>query len=388
MKTLLVILLCSFSPCFSVAGSIGKTRPGVLKTPDAGIQPQAVVDAKGVVHLIYFKGDPREGDLYYVKRARDQKDFSKPIRVNSQPGSAIAVGTIRGGQIAVGKDGRVHVVWNGSGKATPKNPAKGTPMLYARLNDGGTTFEEQRNLMQASDVLDGGGTVAADNAGNVYVAWHAQKIGERGGEVGRKVWLARSSDDGKTFAPETAVNPQPTGVCACCSMRAFVDSKGMAHLFYRAAKETIHRDMYLLTSNDRGKSFQSKMVHPWMLSACPMSSMSFAEGASIAVAAWETEGQVYFARFKPGTSELSEPVAAPGAAKGRKHPAVAINSKGEMLFVWTEGTGWNKGGGLAWQVYDKAGRPTDEHGRVANSIPVWSLATAVALPDGSFLIVH
>src|ERR1041385_3426952 len=81
------------------------------KTPNGGIQPQVAVDAKGTVHLLYFTGDARNGNLMYVRRDAGQKSFTAPIRVNSQEGSAIGVGTIRGGQIAVGKDGRVHIAW-------------------------------------------------------------------------------------------------------------------------------------------------------------------------------------------------------------------------------------------------------------------------------------
>ena len=43
----------------------GSDRVTVLRTPDGGIQPQAVIDAKGVIHLIYFKGNPFEGDLFF-----------------------------------------------------------------------------------------------------------------------------------------------------------------------------------------------------------------------------------------------------------------------------------------------------------------------------------
>src|SRR5437867_12830795 len=43
-------------------------RVSVVKTPGGGIQPQAVVDAKGAPHLIYFKGEPGAGDLFYVRR--------------------------------------------------------------------------------------------------------------------------------------------------------------------------------------------------------------------------------------------------------------------------------------------------------------------------------
>ncbi|MBX6315163.1 MAG: hypothetical protein IRY99_19975, partial [Isosphaeraceae bacterium] len=78
----------------------------VLKTPDGGIQPQAVIDAKGTIHLLYFRGEPSSGDLYYTHLEPDSRSFSQPIRVNSEPGTAVATGTIRGGQIALGREGR------------------------------------------------------------------------------------------------------------------------------------------------------------------------------------------------------------------------------------------------------------------------------------------
>ena len=84
--------------------------------------------------------------------------------------------------------------------------------------------------------------------------------------------------------------------------------------------------------------------------------------------------------------EVSKPVAPAGSAK-RKHPVAVANAKGETLFAWTEGTGWAKGGAVAWQLYDKDGNATEEKGR-ADGVPVWSLVTAFARPDGSFVIVY
>jgi hypothetical protein len=362
-------------------------RVNVIKTPDRGIQPQAVVDTKGVIHLMYFTGKPAAGDLFYVRQEPGKKEFTAPLRVNSQPGSVVAIGTIRGGQIAVGKGGRVHVAWNGSGKAEPNNPAGGTPMLYTRLGDKGTAFEPQRNLMQVSNILDGGGTVAADSAGNVYVAWHAAKVGVKG-EDKRLVWVARSQDEGKTFVDEIKANDQPTGACGCCGMRGFADSQGTVHLFYRAATGGVGRDMILLSSNDLGKTFKSTVVHKWKIDTCPMSSESFAEGPSGVYTAWDTDGQVYFAKIDAKKPSFAAPVAAPGAGKERKHPALAVNKDGEVLLAWTEGTGWQRGGALVWQVYGKAGQPTAQHGRVPDGIPVWGLATVVAGKDGSFTIIH
>jgi hypothetical protein len=118
-----------------------------------------------------------------------------------------------------------------------------------------------------------------------------------------------------------------------------------------------------------------------------MSTMALVQGPNGVVAAWETNGQVYFAGIKPGTNAFQEPRAAPGDGQARKHPALAINARGDMLLAWTEGTGWEKGGALDWQVFDKNSKPTGDKGRVEGGIPVWGLPTAVAT-DGGFTIIH
>jgi hypothetical protein len=382
------VILLAFLALWAGTTATARADPKVtvLKTPNDGIQPQAVVDAKGNLHLIYFKGDAGAGDLFYVRRDAGQERFSAPIRVNSQAGSALATGTVRGGQMALGKGGRVHVAWNGSDKAQPKSQGRYTsPMLYARLGDAGTAFEDQRNLMQVTTALNGGGTIAADQEGNVYVAWHAVKVGGPATEENREVWVAISSDEGRTFGKEVPANPKPTGVCGCCSTRAFADSKGSVYLLYRSAKDS--RDIYLLTSRQNGKRFQGALLHPWETLTCPMSTMALVEGPSGVRAAWDTEGQIYFARIKPGTTDFTEPQSAPGPGKGRKHPAVAVNGQGEMIVAWTEGTGWKQGGALAWQVFDKTGEPTEQKGRVDSGIAVWGLP-AVVVTDGGFTILH
>ncbi len=358
-------------------------RVALLRTPANGVQPQAVIDERGTLHLIYLAGEPSASDVFYVKRAAGQAEFTAPLRVNSQPGSAIASGTIRGAQLALGKNGRVHVAWNGSQKAA-SDASHNVPMLYARMNSAGTGFEPQRNLMQHSQALDGGGTVAADRAGNVYVVWHG--AGAVKGEEHRRVWLARSSDNGATFAREAAVDQDQTGACGCCGMRAFVDRTGAVYLLYRTATQMTERGMFMLVSLDQGKSFRGQRLDEWTLTSCPMSSVTMTNAAQ-PLAAWENNGQVQFAALDAKLAERPAINAAPAATGKRKHPAIAVNARGETLLVWTEGTGWKKGGSLAWQLYDRDGQPTAEKGS-AEGVPVWGLATAVALPNGEFQIIY
>jgi hypothetical protein len=155
---------------------------------------------------------------------------------------------------------------------------------------------------------------------------------------------------------------------------------------YRAASEKVNRDEILLISRNRAADFEIALAHPWKVAGCPMSSAFFSESRTGVLAAWETEGKVYFARVHPKTLKVSEPMSPPGSTK-RKHPVAVGNAQGEVLLAWTEGTGWQKGGAVAWQLYDRAGNVTPEKGR-ADGVPVWSLVTAFAQPDGNFVVVH
>ena len=374
------------------AGEDIPDRIRLRRVPNGGIQPQGALDDRGTLHFVYYSGDVHHGDLFYARSKDGGATFSPAVLVNNN-GSAIAAGTIRGAQMALGKAGRVHVAWNGSNNAGPLNPDSGkpgSPMLYTRMKDSGDGFEPERNLMLHSFGLDGGGSIAADKNGNVYVAWHG--IGEaeakgtgKEGEARRRVWIAKSDDDGKTFSTETKAWARETGACGCCGMKAFAGRNGDVMALYRTATESVHRDIYLLSSKDRGRTFQGSLLHKWNINACPMSSMDITDNAKTAFAAWETGGQVYWTRITRGIA--GDPIAAPGEAKGRKHPRLAVNDRGEVLLVWTEGTGWQKGGSFAYQLYDRAGKPTTETKQLPG-IPTWSFAAAVPATDGSFSVLY
>ena len=392
-----------------------------VRVPDGGIHPRARADDAGRVHLIYVKGDPMRADLFYARSDDSGKTFSQPLRVNSHPESVIITGTIRGPHLALGRGGRPHVAWMGSGKAEPKGAGKSIPMLYTRLNDAGDGFEPQRNVIQHKPGLDGGGSVAADREGNVYVAWHAPDAGgtdhagggghaskkdePRGGdkqapqkhqrpaghgadEASRTVWVTRSRDDGRTFEPEARAIPAKTGVCACCGMTIFAGDKGKVVVVFRSAQEMVNRDIHVLASDDYGKTFEVALVDPWNVGTCVMSTASMTEAGNGILVAWETRGQIHLARVNPGAAgeKGGEPSAVPGPAAGRKHPSVAANARGEYVVAWTEGTSFGKGGSLAWQAFDRDGKPIAGRAGRADGVPAWSVPAVVPTGDG-FTIV-
>ncbi len=350
-----------------------------IRVPNEGIQPQAVVDQSGILHLIYFKGDANGGDLFYVRQMGGDTTFSVPIQVNSLPSSIIATGTVRGAHVALGRQGRVHVSWMGSADANGGSHDK-LPMFYTRLNDAQTGFEPQRNVVQQAYGLDGGGSVAADTLGHVYVAWHAGSE-----EASRKVWMVKSDDDGKTFAQEKPVWSKQTGACGCCGMRIFSESSGALYVMYRSATEMVNRDMFVLQSQDYGQTFHGVKVHGWVVNSCPMSTSAMFQGKTNTWAAWETKGQVYFASVSD--LENVKLMTPNGEGDRNKHPALAQNKTGEVLLAWSSGSGWKKAGTLEYQLFDRAGKPLGTP-IVGELVPVWSKPTVVAKPKGDFVVLY
>ena len=369
-----------------LASSASAAEVRTVRLPHGGVQPQALTDSQGRTHVIYFKGDPQSGDVFYARL--EGETFSPPVRVNTVDGSAVATGTVRGPHLAIGMGDRVHVAWMGSGAAQPRARGKATPMLYARMNEAGDGFEAERNVIRKAVGLDGGGSVAADGEGNVYVAWHAPPDGGHD-EKNRTVWVARSKDEGATFESEQAAVKERTGVCACCGMRIGAMDGGHVFVLYRTATELVNRDIHLLVSDDEGDSFKVAADDRWKIGQCVMSTASFAKlpNAAGALAAWETKHQIRVAHLVPG-SEETNPVTVPGRGENRKHPALAANAEGEVLVAWTEGTAWNRGGAVAWQRFDARLRPVAESEGRAAGLPAWGVPAVVANDDGGFTLIY
>ena len=343
----------------------------LLRIPEDGRMPRAVVDTAGTVHLVYVQGGTDRANLFHVTRESGAQDWSEPEQVNNRALSVSGVGPIDGAQVVLGPDNRLHVVW------LQTEPAR---FFYTRSRAGGSGFEPQRELSTGEQgTLEAGPAVAADDDGNVYVFWHAGASED----ARRRVYLTVSRDGGTTFEPPRPVGPATEGACACCGLAAVSDPGGAVHVSYRGAGDNVRRGQRLLTSTDRGRTFSDRLVDPWELGACPVSTTNLFAGPFGLTAAWETQGQVYFA----DVDRLDAVRSPPGQARfRRKNPAVAVDSRGAALLAWGDGPGFSFGGSLHWQLFDAAGRPVGEQGGGAGTVISGSTAAAV-VQDGRFLVV-
>ncbi|HWC90767.1 MAG TPA: sialidase family protein, partial [Pirellulales bacterium] len=85
-------------PAFAIADEAPEIK--IRRVPEGGVQPQVAVDAKGRLHLIYLRGKAESADIFYAVSTDGGDTFSKPLRVNSREGSAMAVGSVRGPHLA------------------------------------------------------------------------------------------------------------------------------------------------------------------------------------------------------------------------------------------------------------------------------------------------
>ena len=166
----------------------------------------------------------------------------------------------------------------------------------------------------------------------------------------------------------------------------FGTTKGL-FVSYRAATDSVERDMTLLKSIDGGESFVGKTIHKWNLNACPVSTTRVASGPKTrTLVAWETKGQVFLT--EAGADKNFHIIEAPEVpSERRKNPALAMNEHGEAMLVWGGGPGWRSGGVLHWQVFDAKGNATRIKGR-GELMPEFSVPAAVATPDGTFVLIY
>ncbi|HYE32741.1 MAG TPA: sialidase family protein [Methylomirabilota bacterium] len=382
MRHIIYLLACALIPLLS---SVSGAAVRLERVPEEGIQPQVEVDSKGRVHLLYFKGDPKAGDIFYTHRQQGAgATWAASLKVNSHQ-KATALGNVRGAHLAIGAGGRPHVAWMGSGM-TSSPAGEQHPMLYTRLAEDGKRFEPERNLITHGYGLDGGGSLAADAKGNVFVAWHANGSSTEKSETNRVVYLARSTDGGKTFGREVAVSPAGKGACACCGMKISHGPGDLVSILYRNAASTDSRAATLLVSIDGGKTFTEAGSEPWSINACPMSTAYLGRTEKALLAGWETAGKVKFAGYSPDRGEFVKTFTPEGQKKAR-FPTAAHNSSRETLLVWTEGMAWMKGGSVAWMVVNERGEPVGERGH-KDGVPVWSFVAAYPEGSDAFVIVY
>ena len=327
-----LLLAAALAGGILATGGFRRDRVTVVRIPEGGRMPRAVGDGAGVIHLMYFDGVMSGGDILYAHRTPRASGWSEPHPVNSVPRSAVGVGPIDGGQLALGHDGRLHVVW------FQTNPVR---LFYTRSTVDRTRFESQRVLAEfASELFEATPTVTADSENRIFVLWHGATIRDAD-DVRRAVYMMRSTGGGVVFDEPIAISPLAEGACGCCGIQALAHTDGTLAVSYRGARDNIRRGQRLLTSHDAGRTWTDTLLEPWEIAACPVTTTSIAAGPNALWVAWETLGQVKFASHRAPERTLPP---SGSSRHRRKNPVIAVSASGETLVAWGDGPGFRARG--------------------------------------------
>src|SRR5213592_1667117 len=290
--------LLSLSFMMVVAGHSSEraNRVNVIRAPGDAKVVKAQLGADGAIHLLL---DAEDGPRY-VKSTNAGVSFSAPMTIvdaaSQKPGLKF-----QGEDLAIGKDGRVHVALSNNAWKL-KRPEEEWGFYFASLAADAKAFSPVRNVNRKPSE---GFSLAADERGNVTACF-----------LSGKLFTMVSRDDGETFHPSAELNPA-WDPCNCCTTAAAYGPDGKLALLYREETNN-ERDMFMVLSNQRTKS---KPVRtrisgtPWKLNGCPMTYFTITRTDTGYVAAWPTKGQVYFARLdKAGAVSPPGGIKTPGTS--------------------------------------------------------------------------
>ncbi|HEX8525242.1 MAG TPA: hypothetical protein VF669_23525 [Tepidisphaeraceae bacterium] len=339
----------------------------VVRVPNGGLSPQAKIDRWDTLHLIFATGDKMQAKLHYEVSHDFGKNFVGWVPITE---TCIIRGNVRGPQFFVTYDGQPHFAWMKSSRE----------FLHTRLTQTGSLNTEQNLIKEHADI-DGGGTIVSGPDGVIYAVWHAPQRAGDPAESSRKVWVARSTDNGNTFEPATTGNAPERGACACCAVSALATAENLL-VIYRCATDRVHRDMHLLTFDHDLKCEKDETLATLEANKCVMSTASFAGVGQDLYVAFETGSNIKI--NKVGSVSSLE---MPGQGVNRKHPRLAMGKDGVILVAWTENTSFNQGGKVVYQFVTPDLKALDEP-MTLEGLPAYSVPAVVAKADGSFIILY
>ena len=381
--TLLIICVAFIAGCKHVAATRDNpTTPQPIQVSASGVdaaEPATATASDGTFYVAWVNHDAKQADVMLAHFNHKGETVSAPVRVNRQPGVATAW---RGDQpsIGVAPNGAVYVLWTNVVEAGDKH---GTDIYLSTSTDGGQNFTSEVKVNDdKAPGAHGMHSLAVAKDGRIYAAWldernvHApmpsMKAEGHHMESNRDVYMAYSTDGGRTFSPNHKV---ASDACPCCKTALTVAADGTLYAGWRQVLPGSYRHIAVASSTDGGAKFSTPVIvsdDRWMLQGCPVSGPSLsvdAASGSLKVV-WYAAGEssapgVYFAESKDkGHSFSARQLLSQENVRGT--PALAVGNNNAIAL---------------WQSADAPNAKMRELGTTGS---VLSVAANAELPAGAF----
>lgn len=270
----------------------------------AGQMPNAAKDDASNLHLTYGAGD----SIMYSFLKNGGGSFSTPSLISVLP--KLAASHTRGPQIAVTSNGLVLTACNNMGD------------IFSFVKDGSGEWEQTGKVNDVDTVAKENLMALGADANNTFAVWLDLR------DKHNKIFGAKSSDGGKTWAKNVLVYASPdTTVCECCKPSVVVKGNHVYVMFRNWLKG--NRDLYLIQSSDGGQTFgqaQKLGIGSWALNGCPMDGGGLVANNNGSVqTVWNRKGKIYAA--EPGKEERE-------LGEGRSCTVESVN--GKNVYAWVE----------------------------------------------------
>ena len=274
------------------------------------------------------------------------------LRINPTAGEATAW---RGDPPTVGvaPDGTVYVGWT----ARVASESHATDLYLSASRDKGQSFElpvkvndDQKPGAHGMHSL----AIAAD--GSIFMSWldernkpvsaKPEKQGHKhGAEANRELFVASSTDGGKTFSANQLIARE---VCPCCKTSLAIAPDGRIYVSWRQVLPGNLRHIAVASSSDQGQTFSAPVIvsdDRWTIAGCPVSgsSLSVSSDGTLEIL-WYSAGEagptgIYRSESRDaGKSFTPRQLIAEGLAQGT--PVLLPYLKGARA-IWQKDLGSN-----------------------------------------------
>jgi len=364
VRTPIFLALCLAGLCF-VAGCKKQAIQGSnLPVADLGspirisadgsdaAEPAIAAAPDGSAYVAWVEHRGKDADVMCKHISGAGQLSAAAVRVNTQTGQATAW---RGDQptIALAPDQTVFVGWTARAGS---ESGHATDIYLSASRDHGQTFSAPVKVNDdPQPAVHGMHSLVIANDGRVYVAWLDERnvtpvpmkdmkmdgsASAHHMESNREVFIASSSDGGRTFSANRRV---ATNACPCCKVAMAVNSDGRLYVSWRQVLPGDFRHIAVSASADQGKTFTTPVIvsdDHWVLAGCPVS------GATLSIAAdgmvrvlWYSEGKngqtgLYWAESRDqGATFGPRQILTAGTTRGTP---VLIGDPNRLAAVWQD----------------------------------------------------
>lgn len=303
----------------------------------SGSGPQLWVRASEAMIMLYSGFDKEGKQDLFLAGSHDMGDsFSKPILINTEPGEVKAHGE-NDPHLKKGKNSEIYTLWEG-----------GQDLKFARSINFGKSFTEPIRINDDKEKASHSfSTMEVAPDGTIYVAWLDGRDKKTNMSGTSSLFIARSTDKGKTFERNIKV---AGNICPCCRPAMTFGSAGEIFLTWRHVYENDERFIVVSSSLDGGTTWSAPVQvskKGWKLNGCAHSGpvVGYVGGKLIVVWFTAEDGKAVLksARSADNGRTFADVELLNGRVLDANHPHLAII--GDDAWVVFQGRDPDTGGG-------------------------------------------